>query len=125
MTIQDYESIKNILEVEFDEFWTPSVLKTELENLNSKYIVATINNEIVGFAGIIYNFDYVEIMNIVTKKSMRRQGIASSMLKKLILMAEEYGTNRICLEVNEKNKSAIELYKKNGFQNVGTRKKYD
>ena len=59
MSVQDYEKIKNNLQTDFDKFWTPEILKKELENPNSKYIVAVEDNNIVGFAGITYNFDYV------------------------------------------------------------------
>ena len=53
MTLLDFEEIKDILEVEFDEFWKPSILKSELKSENSKYIVAKKNTNILGFAGII------------------------------------------------------------------------
>ena len=33
MTLSDYELIKDSLIEEFDEFWKPSILKSELENL--------------------------------------------------------------------------------------------
>lgn len=45
------------------------------------------------------------------------------MLEALIEKAKETST-LITLEVNEKNISAINLYKKYGFQIIGTRKKY-
>ena len=40
MTFEDFKSIENVLQTEFDEFWTPSILKSELESSLSKYIVA-------------------------------------------------------------------------------------
>ena len=73
MTLADFDLIKENLQTEFDEFWTPGVLKSELENINSKYIVAKENNEIIGFAGIIVTPIDVEITNIVTKKSKRKK----------------------------------------------------
>lgn len=123
MTLEDLEEIKDILQTEFDEFWKPSILKSELENTNSKYIVAKENNIIVGFAGIILLPDDAEITNIVTKKNERKKGIGNLLLAKIIEMAK-YERNNISLEVNEKNVPAIKLYEKYGFEKVGIRKKY-
>lgn len=124
MTLQDFEKIKDILQIEFDDFWKPSILKSELENELSKYIVAKIDGKIVGFSGIIILPDDVEITNIVTKKTERKKGIGKLLLDKLIEMAKQTGKECISLEVNEKNIPAITLYKMAGFSEVGIRKKY-
>lgn len=125
MTLEDFEKIKDILITEFDDFWSPKILKSELENFNSKYIVvADENDNIVGFGGINYNFDYVEIMNIVVKKSERGKGISNLLMKKMLLMAEEFNVNKVGLEVSSENEIAIKLYEKNGFKEVGRRKNY-
>ena len=52
MTIDHLLEIKEILSSDFDDFWSYSVFEKELKNPNSKYFIAKINNEIVGFAGI-------------------------------------------------------------------------
>lgn len=124
MTLQDFEKIKDVLQTDFDEFWKPSILKSELESELSKYVVAKRNEEIVGFAGIIILPDDVEITNIVVKKVERKKGIGKLLLDKLIEMAKQTGKECISLEVNEKNIVAINLYKAAGFEEVGIRKKY-
>ncbi len=130
MNLLDFEEIKNNLQAEFDEFWNKDILKSELESVNSRYIVAKKCEkefetwQIVGFAGIIILPDNVEIMNIVTRKTDRKKGIGNLLLDRLINMARELGKCDISLEVNEKNEIAINLYMKFGFEKVGTRKKY-
>lgn len=124
MTFEDYEKIKNNLKEEFDEFWSASILKSELESENSKYIVAKENENVAGFAGIILLPDNAEITNIVTKKSERKKGIGSLLLEKLIEMAKNEKKENISLEVNENNISARNLYEKYKFEIVGMRKKY-
>lgn len=124
MTLIDFENIKEILQSDFDEFWTEGILKSELENENSKYIVAKENNEIVGFAGIIITPIDVEITNIVTRKNKRKKGIGKSLLEKIIEMAKQTEHETISLEVNEKNSIAIHLYERCGFDKIGIRKKY-
>ena len=122
--MEDFENIKDILQTEFDDFWKPSILKSELESINSHYIVAEENNAIIGFAGIIVTPDDAEITNIVTKKSERKKGIGKLLLEKLIEMAKKFEKDIISLEVNSKNIPAINLYKLFDFKEVGIRKKY-
>ena len=124
MEINDLDSISNILFEEFDDFWTYNVFKSELENENSRYIVAKQGNQIVGFAGIWIAIDEAHITNIVTRKTYRKCGIGSLLLQHLISMSQDLKLKSITLEVNEINKPAICLYKMFGFENVGVRKKY-
>ena len=73
MTLDDLKTIKEILISDFDEFWNYNVFKAELQSENSKYLVAKLNNEIIGFAGIKIIIDEADIMNIVTKKIYRNK----------------------------------------------------
>lgn len=125
MTNEDLEKIKDNLSKEFDNFWDYEILKEELNSRTSKYIVAKkSNNSIVGFAGIKIILDEAEIMNIVTKKEERHQGIGKLLLNEIIKISKENNIYLINLEVNAKNTIAINLYKKYNFKEVGLRKKY-
>ena len=127
MNLDDLKSIKDILSLEFDDFWNYNILKDELESKNSKYIVVKdieSNDEIVGFAGIKIFIDEADIMNIVVKKSYRNKGIGSLLLENLLLLCNKSNLKSLSLEVNEKNIPAINLYKKFGFKNIGIRKNY-
>ena len=124
MTMNDFNNIKDNLSEEFDDFLNENILKSELENINSKYFVAKKNNMTVGFAGILVLIDSVEITNIVVKKCERNEGIGSILLEKLISEGIILKKDNISLEVNEKNSIAIMLYEKYNFKQVGLRKKY-
>lgn len=124
MTEYDLSLIKDILIDDFDDFWTYDVLQEELNNPNSEYFVAKLENNILGFAGIWKAVDDVHITDIVVKKSNRQTGIGSKLLEKLIQTAKNQIFKAITLEVNEHNLPAINLYLKYGFKNVGLRKKY-
>ena len=124
MTLDDLKTIKEILISDFDEFWNYNVFKAELQSENSKYLVAKLNNEIIGFAGIKIIIDEADIMNIVTKKIYRNQGIGTFLLNGIITLCKKLNLSSISLEVNEINKSAIHLYENFGFEKVGNRKKY-
>lgn len=116
--------IKDILATQFDDFWNFEVFRLELENLNSKYLIATINSEIVGFGGIWKAVDDIHITNIVTKIDKRHLGIASSILKNLIELSKKEKVNSLTLEVSENNTNAIKLYEKYNFKKIGLRKNY-
>lgn len=125
MTLDDLNLIKDNLTCDFDEFWNYEILKDELLSSNSRYIVTkNINNIIVGFCGIKIIFDTAEIMNIVTKKDFRSNGIGTLMLDYIIDYCKNNKIKNINLEVNSTNTVAINLYKKYNFKEVGLRKKY-
>lgn len=124
MSLEDFELIKSTLITEFDDFWNSETLENELKSKNSYYIVAKINDDIVGFAGIKVVLDEADIMNIVTKKDMRNLGIGSALFKAIIDYSKNNGINKLTLEVNENNLSAIHLYKKYGFEKIAERAKY-
>lgn len=124
MSILDLENISDKLISDFDDFWTVSTLKNELENSRSKYLVAKLNNQVVGFGGIWKAVDDIHITNIVVNKNFRRKNIGSTILENLINLAKQDSITSITLEVNCTNIPAIKLYEKFGFKNVGLRKKY-
>lgn len=124
MTLQDFFLISDTLHSNFDTFWTPDTLKQEIECKNSYFIVAKNEGKIVGFAGIKIVFEDADLMNIVVKKDCRNQQIGSSLLQYLFSYSKNHDITSIMLEVNEKNLSAISLYKKFGFERIGIRKNY-
>lgn len=124
MTLPDLDSICNILTCEFDDFWNYNVFKSELENKNSKYVIAKLNDEIVGFGGIWFSVDDIHITNIVVKKCYRNKKIGTLILSALIDMGKNQAQKSITLEVNSNNIPAQKLYENFGFKTIGIRKKY-
>lgn len=125
MKLEHIEQIQDILASDFDEFWNENILRKELENPASTYIVAVDEqNNVLGYGGIWQPIDEAHITNIVTKKDKRGQQIGTTMLERLIKIAQQRNLKSITLEVNVNNKPAIHLYEKYQFQQVGIRKKY-
>ncbi len=125
MTLEHLKQIEENIEEEFDKFWNKEVLKNELDNPASSYIVALDENKnVVGYAGIWQPLEEAHITNIVTKKDKRQNKIGTKMIEKLIDMAKKRKLSDITLEVNINNLPAINLYKKYQFKEVGLRKKY-
>ena len=124
MILDDLEQMKDTLYSDFDNFWSYNILKQELENKNTTYIVAKENNEVVGFAGISTCLDEATLNNIVVKKSYRGRGIGGELLESLIDLCGDLHMITFTLEVDTENAPAIHLYEKFGFKNLGIRKKY-
>lgn len=125
MSLEDLESIRDILISDFDDFWNFNILKSELESSSSKYIIAKTNDgEIIGFAGIKILVDTADIMNIVTKKSWRNQGVGNLLLNSLVSLCKKLNLSSLSLEVSEDNLPALHLYEKFGFKRVGLRNNY-
>lgn len=118
MSISDKEEIESNYN-RFPNIWDERTFEEDAKN--SRYFVAKQDNQVVGFVSYTVVLDEVEIMNIVTREDSRNQGIASSLLSYII---RKIDYNKINLEVNENNKTALNLYRKFGFKNVGLRKKY-
>lgn len=124
MTLKDINSISDNFNIDFDDFWSISTLKNEIENSNSYYLLAKLDDTIVGFGGGIQILDEFELNYIVTKKDKRNLGIASKILYNLISFVNTKNIKHILLEVNENNTNAIKLYEKFEFKQIGFRKKY-
>lgn len=124
MKIYDLDEIEAIYNTDFENTWKFSTLKSELSNASSKCIIARLNNEIVGFAGIWFSVDDAHVTNIVVKKSHRNKGIGSLLLEKLINLTKENCKSCLTLEVNTNNIYAQRLYTKYNFKNLGIRKNY-
>lgn len=109
--VNDLESINNLLK-EFNY---------KIDSLDEEFlnVIVHIDNTIDALLVYKYIYDRIEIDYIVVSKEKRRCGIATSLIKYL----DKYNCS-ITLEVNEKNKSAIKLYKKCGFNEVAIRKNY-
>lgn len=65
-----------------------------------------------------------DIENIVVAAKMRRQGIASEFIRRIVDQAEADGAQKIVLEVRESNLHARALYEKAGFVESGSRSRY-
>lgn len=81
-------------------------------------------NKFIGFAIMAISTDESHLLNIGINKNERGMGYGEKLLKKMIIAAEVMGSKKIILEVRLSNKTAYQLYKKLGFEEIGIRKKY-
>lgn len=124
MTANDLEGIKKTLEKDFDDFWSSNILEKEIEAENSKVYIIKKDGKILGFGSISIVLDEAEITNIVVRKNFRGKKLSLFLMTVLIDYAIQSNCKKIHLEVNENNVIARRLYRKFGFDVVGSRKNY-
>lgn len=125
MTMDD---LPRVLEIERESFRTPwpaDAYAHELrENRLAFYIVARVEEALVGYAGMWVILDEAHITTIAVDPRYRGQHIGERLLVGMIDAALERGARWVTLEVRRSNTTAQALYKKYGFREVGTRKGY-
>ena len=104
--------------------WSEDSFYKEATNPLAEYIIARIDDKIVGYAGFWSVSGEGQITNIAVLKEYRRNKIAYKMISSLIERAKELKLETLSLEVRESNIAAINLYLGMSFKKVGTRKKY-
>lgn len=106
--------------------WSAAQFREELAGVprTRKYIVATEENVIVGYAGIALAGDVADIHTLTVIPSHRRQGIASELLTQLEEWAIEKQVVALMLEMREGNVQAQPLYEKRGYSTISRRDDY-
>jgi ribosomal-protein-alanine N-acetyltransferase len=105
--------------------WSPNLFLSEMsESRNRCYLVARMDREVVGYAGMICYGDEAHVTNIAVDPLHQRHKIASRLLHDVIRQAIEMGAQAVSLEVRVTNWGAQRLYGRFGFRPVGVRKNY-
>jgi len=86
----------------------------------SDLIVADIGGKVVGYISLMEMGMDAKILSFAVKKEFRNRGIGSRLLDTAIERCKEKGKSKVFLEVRVSNEAAQRLYKKKGFEIVGT-----
>jgi len=78
----------------------------------------------VAYAVLLFVLDEAHLLNISVCVDAQRQGIATVLLHHLFDRARLCGATQMFLEVRPSNAAALTLYRRQGFQAVGRRKRY-
>ena len=111
-----------ILQIEQNLFKN-TMIKKELNNFfsQSSFRIGKIEEDkITGYISFYQVMDEVEIIKIGIIKSYQRNGYGSFLIKEL----KKLNIKKIFLEVSTENVKAINFYLKNGFKEIGLRKRY-
>ncbi len=125
MKCNDIDEVLHIEKKSFTTPWSRLSFEKEIEeNELAEYVVAQVNNEIVGYGGLWIIIDEGHITNIAVHPQFRNKGIGSKIVNELINICENKNIRKITLEVRRSNESAILLYNKFGFEPCGIRRGY-
>ena len=121
----DVEAIYIIEKLCFPDPWSREALIYELEeNPRAFYIVAELDEKVVGYAGMWWVVDEGHITNVAVMPGYRNRRIGQGIIDVLIEFTSEKGIRHHTLEVRRSNEAAIRLYEKSGFRTEGIRKGY-
>lgn len=113
------ENMKKYLE----EGFSNEKLTAELNDKNSEFYFAALNNEIIGYLKLNFGESQtelkdkkaLEIERIYVSKEFHGKSVGQFLYDKAIQIAKEKNAEYVWLGVWEENPRAIRFYKKNGF----------
>lgn len=114
------------LELFAHDAWSVESWWSELaERPRRDYVVAVDEaGGILGYAGLDLAGDVADVMTIATVPSAQGRGIGRLLLVELVARAARHGAEALLLEVRADNTRARDLYERNGFEVLTTRRRY-
>lgn len=119
--------LKEICEIERESFSTPYppyILASMAKETPETFLAAIFRKNTVGYVLASLRKDAGHILSIAVKRDFRRRGIGSELMRGILEVFYRKGIRRVDLEVRESNHSALEFYRKLGFQEKGLIKGY-
>jgi [ribosomal protein S18]-alanine N-acetyltransferase len=123
--------LAEILEIEKRSFptpWSPGIFRSEMANSISRMLVGKRAPEkgaaVVGYVVFWRVADEIHLHNIAVRQELRRCGIASRLLSRVIRDGRPEGARLVTLEVRRSNLAAQKLYERFGLTVRGVRRGY-
>ncbi len=104
--------------------WSEATFWGELAQDNRYYLAVEHDAELIGYGGMAFNGAEADLQTLVIAPAFQKQGLASTLLKKLLEKTQTTAARRVFLEVVFDNEAAINLYKKFDFKQISLRQKY-
>lgn len=122
MQEMDVEAVEKLEKEIFSMPWSVQGFLDALQLENTVFLVAEEKQEILGYIGMYFSLDEGEITNVAVAPRKRCRGIGELLIQEMKKEAQKHALSSIVLEVRVSNHSAIRLYERNGFVNLGIRK---
>ncbi len=111
--------LPHIVQIENESFTDPypeRLLRTLAMFYPKTFVVATIGDELVGYASaILEEKQFAHLLSIAVASKFRKNGIGKKLLTTLISSTKKQSSRGMKLEVSESNQVAISLYRSLGF----------
>lgn len=117
-----------------DTAWTAEAFWGELAHPENRwYVVALADRspddavpagELLGYAGLLVTGAEADVQTIAVAPSVQGTGLGRRLLDLLVEQAVRRGATSLLLEVRADNDRAIDLYARNGFEQIALRRRY-
>ena len=126
MTFDDLDAVAQIERMCFGwGAWSKGALASALKRVqDSCFMVATVGDVVVGFAGWRRELNEAHVANIAVHPQMQGRKIGELLLRAILEEAVRRGINISLLEVRKSNTVAQNLYRKYGYEVIGVRRGY-
>ncbi len=124
MEAGDVPNVAALEQLCFSMPWPQEAIAMELTNPLSLWLVAEEDGRFAGYVGSQAVLDEADMMNIAVSPTFRRCGVAQKLVLELVDRLAAKNIRCLTLEVRVSNESAISLYEKLGFSQVGRRPRY-
>lgn len=121
------EHLEDVLKIEeecFSKPWSENAVKELLLSDKAQLQGAFDGDKLVGYSCLEWVLDEGSLTNIAVSDEYRKMGVGSQLMLALMKSAEEKELAFVTLEVRVSNLPAVNLYRKFGFTDVGTRRNY-
>jgi ribosomal-protein-alanine N-acetyltransferase len=123
---EDLDAVAALEAESFTNPWTREMLERELRqsDVARVYVLRLPTHRVAAFCACWLLFDELHINTIAVHPQLRRQGLATELMTRLLAIAAAEGAHRALLEVRRSNTVAQRLYESLGFRVAGVRRNY-
>lgn len=121
------EDVADVAELErkiFSDAWSERAILETLDQKQTMLLAAYEDKKMIGYVILYYVLEDGEIARIAVADGYRRQGVATLMLREMVILCRDIGVSKILLDVRESNAAAYAFYERRGFVRDGIRKNF-
>lgn len=124
MRESDLDAVMEIELASFSTPWSRSAFLNLIGRGDADLWVAVVEGAVVAYAVVWYVAREAELGNLAVAPDWRRRGLGRRLLDWSVERARARDAERIFLEVRASNRGAQQLYERQGFVQVGLRRRY-
>ena len=124
LTEADIPASVDIEATAFYDAWNENMLRNELANELTTYLVMESEGKLIGYAGFWLVAGEAQVTRVAVLEELRGQGLGTRLTAAMVNKAWELGAEAVTLEVREINVAAQKAYLTCGFASEGVRPNY-
>ncbi len=130
MSLADLDEVTGIERLIYPYPWTPGNFRDSVRSgyqcwvLNGGEAAERAALPVIAYCVMMQVLDEAHLMNLSVAQSMQRRGLGRWMLRWLMDLAARHGARGMFLEVRPSNTAARDLYRQEGFEQIGLRRHY-